>query len=275
MNPITQLTFWQEFLNLSTQSLLIVCAWMAFLWLIHLLIRNAAIVDAGWAFGIAFCAAFYAYSASGAFPRRWLLTIMVGIWGVRLGLHLLLNRIIGHPEEGRYVELRQKWGPSNIALKFLLFYQVQAVSCVLLSIPFLLSSLNRTAEFGILEKLAVLLWGIATSCVAIADMQLNRFKQNRANQGKVCREGLWAWSRHPNYFFEWLVWVSYALFALSSPWGFLGLISPALILHFVLNVTGIPPTEEQALRSKGDEYRKYQSEVSAFVPMPPKIQAEA
>lgn len=272
MNPLNTIPFWQEFLNLSTQSLLIVSAWMFVLWLVHLPMRNAAIVDAGWAFGIAFCGVFYAYSASGAFPRRWLLAAMVLIWGLRLGLHLLINRIIGHPEEGRYVELRRKWG-ANIAWKFLLFYQVQAVSCVLLAIPFLLACMNDNPDLNIVDKAAVLLWIVATSGVTIADLQLNRFKSNPANRGKVCREGMWGWSRHPNYFFEWLVWLSFGLYAITSPWGFLGMIAPALILHFVLNVTGVPPTEEQALRSKGDEYRKYQQEVSVFVPMPPKIQA--
>ncbi len=272
MNPASTVPFWQEFLTLTTQAMFIMCAWMFILWLIHLAIRNAAIVDAGWAFGIAFCAAFYAFNGSGAFPRRWLLATMVTVWGLRLGFHLLLNRIIGHPEEGRYVELRRKWGP-NINLKFLLFYQVQAVSCVLLAIPFLLACMNVEPEFNLVDKLAILLWIFATAGVTISDMQLNRFKAKPENRGKVCREGLWSWSRHPNYFFEWLVWLSYGLYALTGPWGFLGMIAPALILHFVLNVTGIPPTEEQALRSKGDEYRKYQQEVSVFVPMPPKTQA--
>lgn len=274
MNPFNPIPFWQEFFNLSTQALLIVCAWMAFLWMVHLLMRNAAIVDAGWAFGIAFCAAFFAFNGSGAFPRRWLLALMVLIWGLRLGLHLLLNRIIGHPEEGRYAELRRKWG-DNVALKFFVFYQVQALSCILLAIPFLLACLNDEPELNLLEQFAILLWVIATSGVTIADMQLNRFKTNKANEGRVCREGLWAWSRHPNYFFEWLIWLSYGLYALPAHWGFLGMIAPALILHFILNVTGIPPTEEQALRSKGDEYRKYQAEVSPFIPMPPKSETQS
>jgi steroid 5-alpha reductase family enzyme len=274
MNPFSTVPYWQEFLNLATQSLLVVCAWMFVLWLLHLPLKNAAIVDAGWAIGIAFCAGFYAFNGSGAFSRRWMLAIMVLVWGGRLALHLLLNRIVGHPEEGRYVELRRKWAP-NVALKFLLFFQMQAVSCVVLALPFLLACLNFDAEFNLFDKLGMLTWLIGVSGVTIADMQLNRFKQIEANKGLVCREGLWAWSRHPNYFFEWLVWLSYGLYALTSPWGFLGMISPALMLHFVLNVTGIPPTEEQALRSRGEAYRKYQQEVSAFIPMPPKGAVEA
>jgi steroid 5-alpha reductase family enzyme len=261
--------YWQQFLDLSTMALLLVCAWMLLLWLLHLPLRNASIVDAGWTFGIGGVGIYYAWSGPGAFPRKFLLALMVGFWAARLGLHLLFNRIVGHPEEGRYQELRRKWG-GNPALKFLLFFQMQAVSCVVLAVPLLLACMDDWPELRWTEKAAALLWVLAMSGEAIADMQLNRFKGNQENRGKVCREGLWAWSRHPNYFFEWLIWLSYALYAVQSPWGWLGFLAPALMLHFVLNVTGIPPTEEQAVRSKGEAYRAYQREVSAFVPLPPK-----
>lgn len=269
MNPIQPLPYWQEFAQLSTSALLYVVAGMFLLWLLHFPLRNAAIVDAGWTIGVTFCGLFFAWNASGAFPRRLLLAIMVLIWGGRLALHLLLNRIVGHPEEGRYVELRRKWSP-GFGWKILLFFEVQAVSCVVLALPFLLACLNDIPELHWTETAAAALWVIGTSGVTIADMQLNRFRGQPANAGKVCREGLWGWSRHPNYFFEWLIWLSYGIFAMTAPWGFLGFLAPGLMLHFVLNVTGIPPTEEQALRSRGDAYRQYQAEVSPFIPMPPK-----
>ena len=91
------------------------------------------------------------------------------------------------------------------------------------------------------------IWLVSMIGEAIADLQLHNFKKNPANAGKTCRAGLWKYSRHPNYFFEWLIWVGYAVFALGSPWGWIGLISPALILYFLLGVTGIPATEAQAL----------------------------
>lgn len=261
-------SYWQEFWTLSLQSLLLVCIWMLLLWLVHLWMRNAAIVDAGWALGISFCAVLYATQGSGAMVRRSIIATMVVIWGLRLGLYLLL-RMLGQPEEGRYAELRRKWG-GNINLKFLAFYQIQALSCVLLAVPFLLASLDPRSELNLLEQFSIVLWVAATAGVTIADFQLSRFKANKQNHGKVCRQGLWGWSRHPNYFFEWLIWVSYGLYALSSPWGILGLVAPALIFHFVVNVTGIPPTEEQAVRTKGAAYLAYQKEVSAFIPMFPK-----
>ena len=100
----------------------------------------------------------------------------------------------------------------------------------------------------------------------IADAQLAAFKKNPENNGKVCDKGLWGYSRHPNYFFQWLMWMSYFVFALASPYGYLAIISPAIILYLILKVTGIPMTEEQSIRSKGEAYIKYQQRVSAFVP---------
>ena len=103
-----------------------------------------------------------------------------------------------------------------------------------------------------------------------ADAQLSRFKSLASNRGRTCQAGLWRYSRHPNYFFEWLIWVAFALFALASPGGFWGFVSPALILYFVLRVTGIPATEAQAIRTRGEEYRRYQRTTNAFVPWFPK-----
>jgi steroid 5-alpha reductase family enzyme len=101
---------------------------------------------------------------------------------------------------------------------------------------------------------------------ALADRQLESFKRDPQNRGRVCDVGLWRYSRHPNYFFEWLIWLSYALYASTSPAGWAAWIAPALILYFLLRVTGIPATEAQALRSRGDAYRRYQARTSPFVP---------
>jgi steroid 5-alpha reductase family enzyme len=110
---------------------------------------------------------------------------------------------------------------------------------------------------------------VAIAGESLADAQLAAFKR-RAAKGQVCDAGLWRYSRHPNYFFEWLVWVAYFLFALGSPHGWLAFVGPASILFLLLRVTGIPLTEEQSLRSKGDAYRRYQRTTSAFVPWFPK-----
>ena len=110
------------------------------------------------------------------------------------------------------------------------------------------------------------LWIVAASLERVADRQLQRFKADPANKGRTLRTGLWRYSRHPNYFFQWLTWVAYALVALEAPYGWIGLIAPAIMLYLILFVTGVPAAEESSLRSRGEEYRRYQRETSAFVP---------
>ena len=121
-----------------------------------------------------------------------------------------------------------------------------------------------------MEWAAAVLWLLALAGESLADRQLATFKRDPAKVGRVCDVGLWRYSRHPNYFFEWLVWVAYALFALPAAWGWLSVLSPLLILCLLLRVTGIPLNEAQAVRSKGDAYRRYQAATSAFIPWFPR-----
>lgn len=242
---------------------------MLLLWMVHLPLRNAAIVDAGWAGGLALLAVLYATIGDGDRVRAALIASMGAIWGMRLALYLLFTRVIGHPEEGRYVELRRKWG-GNLPLKFLLFFEFQALLCVVLSIPFLLAATNAAPGLAPLEFTAAALWVCALLGESLADAQLKAWQSDPSHKGKTCRTGLWNYSRHPNYFFEWMIWVAYALFASSSPHGWLAWSAPLLMLYFLFRVTGIPATEEQALRSKGEDYRDYQRTTSAFLPWFPR-----
>ncbi|GAC1619679.1 MAG: DUF1295 domain-containing protein [Candidatus Acidiferrum sp.] len=258
-----------QILHFALTGAAIVAGMMFLLWVIHLLIKNAAIVDVGWAAGLAILGVYYAYAAPGYPARKWAIAAMSGIWGLRLATYLLFSRVIGQPEEGRYVQLRREW-KRNIPMRFLFFYEFQALLDVVLSLPFLLACLDTRIPMGIGEKIGMGIWLVGICGEALADAQLAAFKRNPANRGTTCHAGLWNYSRHPNYFFEWTIWMGYAVFAIGSPWGWLGLISPALILYFLLGVTGIPATEAQALRSRGEEYRGYQRTTSAFVPWFPK-----
>lgn len=241
---------------------------MFVLWIIHLRLKNAGVVDIGWAGSYALIALVYAVMGDGYGPRRALITTMVVIWSVRLAAHLTA-RTIAQPEDARYQHIRQQWG-GNVPLKFFLFFQFQALLNVILSVPLLLVAVNPRSELSPLEWLGCALWIIAVAGESLADRQLRAFKSDLANRGKVCNLGLWRYSRHPNYFFEWLVWVALFVFALASPYGFVSIIAPALMLYFLLRVTGIPATEAQLLRSKGDAYRAYQQTTSAFVPWFPR-----
>jgi steroid 5-alpha reductase family enzyme len=238
---------------------------MLVIWLLSVRKNNAGYVDVGWALGLAILAIWYAWQGPGFSTRKWILAGMVSIWGLRLAIHLL-ERIAREPEDGRYRQLRQEWQGKDVNVRFFFFFEFQALLDVVLSLPILLAALNPEPVFSILEYLGIGLWLIAVIGEAISDAQLSAFKKNPANRGRVCQAGLWNYSRHPNYFFEWFVWVAWATFALASPWGWLGLISPILMMFFLFRLTGIPATEAQAVRSKGEEYKRYQRTTSALIP---------
>ena len=195
---------------------------------------------------------------------------MVSVWSLRLGTHLLVRIARKHPEEdGRYRQLRREWG-GRFTLNMAGFFQMQALSVVLLGVPIIAACMNAEPSLKTTEVCGAALWLLAISGEALADAQLSAFKKKHGKAGAVCDIGLWRYSRHPNYFFEWLIWVSYSLFACASPWGWIGILSPVCILYLLLRVTGIPATEQQSIRSKGDAYRRYQERTSAFLPLPPR-----
>jgi steroid 5-alpha reductase family enzyme len=236
-------------------------------WAIGVRIRNAGIVDIAWAAGFSVLAVVYAALGAGWGPRRALIATLTVVWSLRLAGYLY-RRVMGeHPkEDGRYVELRRRWAGRNVDLRFLVFFQVQALLDLVLSAPMLLASVNPAPRFHLLEWVGAALWLVAVTGESVADRQLARFRADPVNRGQVCQAGLWRYSRHPNYFFEWLVWCAYFAFASASPWGWVTVYCPLLMLFFLFRVTGIPATEEQALRTKGDAYREYQRTTSAFVP---------
>jgi steroid 5-alpha reductase family enzyme len=255
----------QVVIHLLLPGTIVVAIMMFLLWLLHLRLNNAGVVDPGWAAGIAILSVIYATFGPGYALRRWVASGMALIWGLRLAVHLA-RRLAGQPEEGRYQQLRKEWGGGNPKTRFLFFFEFQALLDVILSLPFLLAALNPSPTLHYLEYAAIALWIVAQSGEALADAQLAAFKRDPASRGTVCQRGLWNYSRHPNFFFEWLIWVAWALFALASPYGWLAMICPALMFYFLFRVTGIPMTEAQALRSRGEAYRRYQQTTSAFVP---------
>jgi len=177
---------------------------------------------------------------------------------------------IGRGEDARYQELRQRWeARGNVQTRFFVFFQAQAFLAAVVSLPILLAASNE-GRLGVLAFAGAALWLVAAPLEAVADRQLARFKQDSTQKGATLRSGPWRYSRHPNYFFQWLTWVGYALVALEAPQGWLGLLAPALMLYLILCVTGVPPAEESSLRSRGDDYRTYQRETSVFVPWFPR-----
>jgi steroid 5-alpha reductase family enzyme len=244
-------------------------ALMLVLWVVQQVKRDAGVVDVGWCMGIGCLAIYYATVADGWGPRRWVVATLAATWAFRLALYILLNRVIGREEDGRYRRLRRHWG-AEAGFYFFLFFESQTLLVVFFSLPILILARNPTDAFSAWEGAGVGLWIIANVGEMAADRELARFRSDPASRAKVCREGLWRYSRHPNYFFEWLHWWAYVLMGIAAPYGGLTLLGPTAMLFFLLKVTGIPHTEAQALASRGEDYRQYQRTTSAFIPWFPR-----
>ena len=251
-------------LTLLLVGCVITATCFAVTWAISVKVRNYGLLDAAWSYGIAILAPLYAFFGDGYAPRKWIAAAIGTAWSLRLGTYILIRVIKHHPtEDVRYETLRKKWPGAGM---FLVFFELQALVIVIFSIPFLLASFNPAPSLRPIEitGLAIALFSLCGE--AFSDWQMGRFKSKAANQGKVCQSGLWAYSRHPNYFFEAMLWWGFFIFALGSPWGWITIVCPLLMLYFLLKVTGIPLTEEYAVKSKGDAYREYQRTTSAFIP---------
>lgn len=249
-------------------SWLAMSAVMAVLWLVQRRTGDAGIVDLAWGLGVGILAAVFAgFSFDGDLVRRWVVGGCALLWALRLSGHIGV-RLMTLPEDGRYRTLKQHWGASAQS-KMFVFYQVQAIGSVLFALPMLVAA-NSSAPWGWFDWAGLAVWSASLGGEAWADRQLARFRADPARHGQVCRIGWWRYSRHPNYFFEWLHWWSYVLWSAAAPWGWLTILAPAAMLYLLLRVTGIPPTEAQAVRSKGDAYREYQRTTSALIPWPPK-----
>ena len=233
-------------------------------------IDNYGIVDFVWAYCFTAVAWHYALTGHGWAARGLVIAALATIWSVRLGSHLYA-RVMGHhpTEDSRYVQLREDWR-GNFAPRMFGFFQLQAVSIVILSAPFFFPARNAFPGFNAWEIVGTAICVLALLGETLADGQLKAFIRRPENKGKVCNVGLWRYSRHPNYFFEWCVWMGFAIFACGSAWGWIGLIAPAAILHLLLNVTGVPMAEASSLKSKGEAFRDYQRTTNAFFPGPPR-----
>jgi len=253
-----------------------VMIFMALLWIVQWHRRDAGIVDVGWAASLGALALWYAASGIETVPsaentvRRWVVAGLGAGWGFRLALYLLRDRVWKKPhEDGRYQFLREYWG-AQAQPYFFLFFQAQALLAILFSIPFLLAMQAPRSGMNGCDVAGIMIWLMSVGGESLADWQLAWFRAEPENKGKTCRVGLWGVSRHPNYFFEWWHWWAWVCLAVGHPWWWLTLLGPVLMLLFLFRVTGIPYTEAQAVRSRGDDYRRYQREVSPFIPWFPK-----
>ncbi|HAM75700.1 MAG TPA: hypothetical protein DCQ09_08665 [Alcanivorax sp.] len=240
------------------------------LWLASIPLRDVSIIDMFFAL-IIVAITLTAFALAPAYNTlQWVLLAMVLLWALRITAHLI-GRNWGHGEDPRYTKLRS-WVNNERAFIWLSLRQVfllQAVVLWLASLPVQVGLFAGTRQIGLLAMLGSLLWLLGLIVETVADAQLRRFRAQPENRGTVLCTGLWRYSRHPNYFFEWLHWFSYPLIAVGAALaGWLWLLPVAMFL-FLWFVTGIPHTEKQALKSRGDDYREYQRTTSPFIPWRP------
>jgi steroid 5-alpha reductase family enzyme len=242
------------------------------LYLVQRRTRDATAVDAGWAGSLVLLAGLYVVLGPGTLEQRLLICVPVAVENARIAS--LVRARLGRGEDSRYRELRRRWRErGREQASFAVFYQAQAFLAALLSVPALLGSFNRDGAIAAVQWAGLALWAVAFALEWTADRQLAAFRASGAPG--VMDRGLWRYSRHPNYFFQTLTWVAYALIAVAAPWGWLAFLAPALILALVLFVTGVPPAEASSLQSRGEAYRRYQARTSVFVPWFPRRSSTA
>lgn len=251
---------------LLTVAIVVVAKTLA--WGVQLRTRNGGLVDAVWAFTLGGLALVYAWLGDAPVLVRVTMALMGAAWGLRLGLHLF-KRNWGQPEDWRYAKFRAAWGHAADRNMFW-FFQFQNIFTLMLAASAFLPLAYRQGTPPLAcVLLAVAIWVASVSGEGMADAQMERFRSDPANQGRVCRDGLWRYSRHPNYFFECLHWLSYVPLAFGAPWWWVTLGAPLVMAFLLLKMSGAPLLEAEMIRRKPG-YADYVRDTSALIPWPPK-----
>lgn len=263
-------------LALVLGSLLAMVVVMTASWLFQRAVGNAGWTDVFWTLGTGACGVACALwpDLDAYAPRQWIVAGLVAVWSLRLGLYVAFRVARSEDEDARYAAMRKESGDRFQATMFKLSI-VQPPATALLIISIALAAHEPTPWLRGYDIAAVIILLIAIAGEALADRQMKVFKTDPANRGKVMDVGLWGWSRHPNYFFEWVGWLAYPVMAmhLYRPWSWASMIAPVVMYQVLTKLTGVPPNEAAQVKSKGDAYRRYQARVSPFFPLPPKQKA--
>ena len=260
-------------MHLSHSQLLILAQGAAFAvmgvtFLLSVRRRDLGWVDVGWTAGLGLVAILFAGLTEGVPWRRGLVAVLAAAWSFRLAGYIL-RRILTHEEDARYLALRKHWGRRTNRYAFVLF-MAESFLITLFAVPFLIVMRNPNPALSGWDVAGVLIWIVSVAGEGTADRQLHRFRSLPENRSLTCRNGLWRYSRHPNYFFEWTHWFAYAVMSVGAPHGAWAWLGPVAMFVFLFKVTGIPLAEKQALARRGDDYRRYQQTTSIFIPWFPR-----
>lgn len=250
---------------------LLIFVYMNLVFILSLIKKNAAIVDIAWGLGFVLVVASHlarnSLASRSLEPRQLLTAILVFTWGTRLSWHIY-KRNRGKPEDYRYANWRQKWGRNFVLRSYFQIFLLQGFFMLVILTPALLVLKNQTVRLNLLDFLGLAVWLAGFFFEATADYQLRQFKKNPEHRGRLITTGLWKYSRHPNYFGESVMWWGLFLIALSTPGGWLGIISPLTITLLLTRVSGVPLLEKKYAGSP--EFEAYKARTSAFFPLPPR-----
>ena len=242
-------------------------AYMSLWFSVSLIERRNDVADVAWGLGFVLMAWASFFLSSGSGTRGIVAGALVSIWGLRLAWHIH-RRNKGKAEDYRYLAWRKEWGRWFYVRSYFQVYLLQGLFLFLIVSPVLLVNKNAGADIGLLDLLGVAVWLFGFYFEAVGDAQLARFIKNPENRGRLMQSGLWAYTRHPNYFGEVTQWWGIWLIALSVPGGWLGIVGPMTITFLILKVSGIPMLEKKM--EENQDFAEYKRKTSVFIPLPRK-----
>jgi steroid 5-alpha reductase family enzyme len=256
------------FINAFLDAGFLVLSLMVVMWLISLALKNSSIVDIFWGTGFVLIAWLtFLLFPEGYLPRKILSVLLVSIWGLRLSIHIFL-RNKGKGEDFRYQKWRNEAGPSWWYRSFFKVFLLQGILMWIISLPVVAAQVSPNGPLSILDYFGVAVWIIGFYFEAAGDFQLAQFKSNPENKGRVLNNGVWKYSRHPNYFGDAFQWWGFFILALSAGYWWT-LISPVIMTLLLIRVSGVALLEK-TLKETKPGYREYVENTSAFIPMPPR-----
>jgi len=256
-------------LEIVSLSLLVTVVYMTCGWIISVIRQDASTVDVFWGLGFVLLAVVSAITGDGFVGRKAVVATLVGIWGFRLAGYIVI-RNWGKGEDYRYQAFRQRWGKSYWWVSFFQVFMLQGLLMWIIALSLMAAESNRTPDhFAVLDILGASVWCVGFFFEAVGDWQLAGFKADAANKGKVMRSGLWAYTRHPNYFGEATMWWGLYLIAAGTRWGFWTIVSPIVITFMLLRVSGVALLEKAQVEAK-PKYRDYIESTSTFIPWFPR-----
>lgn len=248
-------------------------AMMAASWVVQDRTGHAGWIDVFWTFGVGLVGVAAAMTPLSFAPphRNFLVAVLAFIWSARLGVHIV-RRNLRTADDPRYAQIRAGYGAYARRGMFWLT-QKQAIVSIPLVLAIYLAAHNPDMQMRGQDALGLIIMLVSVAGETVADMHLRAFQRDPNNEGRICNVGLWRWSRHPNYFFEWLGWLAYPVIAIELfgkyEWAWLSLLAPVVMFVLLRFVSGVPPLEEHMRKTRGATWDTYAARTSAFFPLPP------